>query len=59
MNPDYREVLYLTYFEDMSYAQAAEPIFKNILIIARLCQSSSVSGASGSTASAVNLPSAS
>ena len=24
MNPDYREVLYLTYFEDMSYAQAAE-----------------------------------
>ncbi len=22
MNPDYREVLYLTYFEDMSYAQA-------------------------------------
>ena len=25
MNPDYREVLYLTYFEDMSYAQAAEP----------------------------------
>ena len=24
MNPDYREVLYLIYFEDMSYAQAAE-----------------------------------
>ena len=24
INPDYREVLYLTYFEDMSYAQAAE-----------------------------------
>ena len=24
MNPDYREILYLTYFEGMSYAQAAE-----------------------------------
>lgn len=23
MNPDYREVLYLIYFEDMSYAQTA------------------------------------
>lgn len=30
MNPDYREVLYLTYFEDMSYAQAAEVTGKTI-----------------------------
>ena len=29
MNPDYREVLYLTYFEGMSYAQAAEVTGKN------------------------------
>ena len=30
MNPDYREVLYLTYFEDMSYAQAAEVTEKTV-----------------------------
>ncbi len=30
MNPDYREVLYLTYFEDMSYAQAAEITGKTV-----------------------------
>ena len=30
MNPDYREVLYLTYFEDMSYAQAAEVMGKTV-----------------------------
>ncbi len=29
MNPDYREVLYLTYFEGMSYEQAAEVMGKN------------------------------
>ena len=28
MNPDYREVLYLTYFEGMSYEQAAEVMGK-------------------------------
>ena len=30
MNPDYREALYLTYFEDMSYAQAAEVMGKTV-----------------------------
>jgi len=30
MNPDYREVLYLTYFEGMSYAQAAEVTGKTV-----------------------------
>ena len=30
MNPDYREVLYLTYFEGMSYLQAAEVMGKNV-----------------------------
>ena len=30
LNPDYREVLYLTYFEDMSYAQAAEITGKTV-----------------------------
>ena len=30
LNPDYREVLYLTYFEDMSYAQAAEVTGKTV-----------------------------
>ena len=30
MSPDYREVLYLTYFEDMSYAQAAEVTGKTV-----------------------------
>ena len=30
MNPDYREVLYLIYFEDMSYAQAAEVTGKTV-----------------------------
>ena len=29
MNPDYREVLYLTYFEGMSYQQAAEIMGKS------------------------------
>ena len=29
MNPDYREVLYLTYFEGMSYLQAAEVMGKS------------------------------
>ena len=30
MNPDYREVLYLTYFEGMSYAQAAKVTGKTV-----------------------------
>ncbi|OAQ37027.1 hypothetical protein A5N82_08465 [Christensenella minuta] len=30
MNPDYREALYLTYFEDMRYAQAAEVTGKTV-----------------------------
>ena len=30
INPDYREVLYLTYFEDMRYAQAAEVTGKTV-----------------------------
>ena len=30
MNPDYREVLYFTYFEGMSYAQAAEVTGKTV-----------------------------
>ena len=30
MNPDYREVLYLIYFEDMSYAQAADGTGKTV-----------------------------
>ena len=30
MNPDYREVLYLTYFEGMSYLQAAEVMGKSV-----------------------------
>ena len=30
INPDYREALYLTYFEDMSYAQAAEVTGKTV-----------------------------
>ena len=30
MNPDYREVLYLIYFEDMSYAQAADVTGKTV-----------------------------
>ena len=30
LNPDYREVLYLTYFEGMSYAQAAEVTGKTV-----------------------------
>lgn len=30
LNPDYREVLYLTYFEGMSYAQAAEITGKTV-----------------------------
>ena len=30
INPDYREILYLTYFEDMSYAQAAEVTGKTV-----------------------------
>ena len=29
LNPDYREALYLTYFEDMSYLQAAEVMGKS------------------------------
>ena len=36
MNPDYREVLYLTYFEDMSYAQAAEVTGKTVKQITNL-----------------------
>ena len=36
MNPDYREVLYLTYFEDMSYAQAAEVTGKTVKQIANM-----------------------
>lgn len=35
INPDYREVLYLTYFEDMSYAQAAEVTGKTVKQIAQ------------------------
>ena len=30
MNPDYREVLYLIYFDDMSYAQAADVTGKTV-----------------------------
>ena len=30
MNPDYREALYLTYFEGMSYAQAAQVMGKTV-----------------------------
>ena len=30
LNPDYREILYLTYFEGMSYAQAAEVTGKTV-----------------------------
>lgn len=30
LHTEYREVLYLTYFEDMSYAQAAEVLGKNV-----------------------------
>ena len=36
LNPDYREVLYLTYFEDMSYAQAAEVTGKTVKQITNL-----------------------
>ena len=36
MNPAYREVLYLTYFEDMSYAQAAEVTGKTVKQITNL-----------------------
>ena len=36
MNPDYREVLYLTYFEGMSYAQAAEVTGKTVKQITNL-----------------------
>ena len=36
MNPDYREVLYLTYFEGMSYAQAAEVTGKTVKQISNL-----------------------
>ena len=36
MNPDYREVLYLTYFEGMSYAQAAEVTGKSVKQITNL-----------------------
>lgn len=30
LNPDYRESLYLTYFEGMSYLQAAEVMGKSV-----------------------------
>ena len=30
MNPDYREVLYLTYFEDMSYEQISEVLGSSV-----------------------------
>ena len=36
LNPDYREVLYLTYFEDMSYAQTAEVTGKTVKQITNL-----------------------
>ena len=36
MNPDYREILYLTYFEGMSYAQAAEVTGKTVKQITNL-----------------------
>lgn len=36
INPDYREVLYLTYFEGMSYAQAAEVTGKTVKQITNL-----------------------
>lgn len=36
MNPDYREVLYLTYFEDMSYAQTAAVTGKTVKQITNL-----------------------
>ena len=35
-NPDYREALYLTYFEGMSYAQAAEVMGKSVKQITNL-----------------------
>jgi RNA polymerase sigma factor (sigma-70 family) len=36
LHPDYKEALYLTYFEDMSYAQAAEVLRKSEKQIANL-----------------------
>ena len=36
MNPDYREVLYLIYFEDMNYTQAAEVTGKTVKQITNL-----------------------
>lgn len=36
MNPDYREALYLTCFEGMSYAQAAEVTGKSVKQITNL-----------------------
>lgn len=36
IRPDYREALYLTYFEDMSYAQAAEVMGKTVKQITNL-----------------------
>lgn len=36
MHPDYREALYLTYFEDMSYAQAAQVMGKTVKQITNL-----------------------
>ena len=38
INPDYREALYLLYFEDMSYAQAAQVMGKNIKQIDHLLE---------------------
>lgn len=38
LNPDYREALYLLYFENMSYAQAAQVMGKNIKQIDHLLE---------------------
>ena len=47
MNPDYREVLYLTYFEGMSYAQAAEVTGKTVKQITNMVYRGKPAKASG------------
>ena len=36
LHDDYREALYLTYFEDLSYAEAAEVMGKNVKQVTNL-----------------------